>query len=223
VRRFATPAEHGGERGQSVVEFTLGLTLFMLLLTGMLDFGQLFNNYLTVEYATREGARAGGALVTGVRPGGTATDCGQVASGRWVDPDLYIVAAVQRVLESRGSPIAFADVGPLRISRADSSGREVGSVNVWTPAPGAGPLFDVDGNGVVDTPLDFTGPLYPSAPWSACTRSNAEPPQSIRVSLSYTYRFQFGLAGILRAVVPGSTMVSIPVSDKTVMSFNPTQ
>jgi len=212
-----------GEHGQSVVEFSLVLTLILLILSGMLDFGQMFNNHLTIEYATREGARVGGALVTGLRPGGTAADCGNTASGRWVDPDLYIVAAVQRVLTSNGSPIRFADLGQLTIARADASGNATGSVNVWTPAPGAGPAFDMDGNGVADTRLDFTGPLYPSAPWSACTRSNSEPPQSIRVSLAYTYPFQFGLPGMLRAVNPSSTFVSILINDKTAMSFNPTQ
>lgn len=223
MRPRPTAGRGSGERGQSIVEFTFTITIFMLVLTGMLDFGMMFNNHLTIEYATREGARVGGALVTGVKPGGTAADCGNAGSGRWVDPDLYIVAAVQRVLRSSGSPIDFARLGQLQIVRADASGNATGPVNVWTPAPGAGPLFDVDGNGSADTRLDFTGPLYPSAAWSVCTRSNAEPPQSIRVTLAYTYAFQFGLAGMLRAVDPSSTLMTVTMNDRTVMSFNPTQ
>jgi hypothetical protein len=189
----------------------------------MLDFGQMFNQNLTIEYATREGARVGGALVTGVKPGGTAADCGNSGSGRWVDPDLYIVAAVQRVLDSAGSPIDYAELGELRIARATTAGAETGSVNVWTAAPGAGPLFDMDGNGVADTHLNFTGPTYPSAPWSACVRSNTEPPQSIRVALSYRYQFQFGLEGMLRSIDPDTAFSSVLIRDRTVMSFNPTQ
>ena len=38
------------------------ITVVMLLLLGMLEFGFLFDHHLTLEYATREGARVGAAL-----------------------------------------------------------------------------------------------------------------------------------------------------------------
>ena len=56
-------------RGQSLVEFSVLVPAFMLLLFGMLEFGFVFTHNLTLEYATREGARTGAALADG----GTAT------------------------------------------------------------------------------------------------------------------------------------------------------
>ncbi len=45
-------------KGQSIVEAALVLPVILLLLTGIIDFGLLFNNYLIVSNASREGARA---------------------------------------------------------------------------------------------------------------------------------------------------------------------
>jgi len=45
-------------KGQSLVETALVLPILLLLLTGIIDFGMLFNNYLVVSNASREGARS---------------------------------------------------------------------------------------------------------------------------------------------------------------------
>jgi Flp pilus assembly protein TadG len=45
-------------RGQALVEFALVLPIFMLLVTGMLDFGFALYSRMTVINAAREGARA---------------------------------------------------------------------------------------------------------------------------------------------------------------------
>ncbi len=44
-------------KGQSLVETALILPVLLLLLTGIIDFGLLFNSYLVVSNASREGAR----------------------------------------------------------------------------------------------------------------------------------------------------------------------
>lgn len=44
-------------KGQSLVETALILPVLLLILTGIIDFGLLFNNYLVVSNASREGAR----------------------------------------------------------------------------------------------------------------------------------------------------------------------
>lgn len=44
-------------KGQSLVETALMLPVLLLLLTGIIDFGLLFNSYLVVSNAAREGAR----------------------------------------------------------------------------------------------------------------------------------------------------------------------
>lgn len=45
-------------RGQSLVEFAMVLPIFMLILSGILDFGFLLYSRMTVINAAREGARA---------------------------------------------------------------------------------------------------------------------------------------------------------------------
>jgi len=51
------------ERGQSLVEFALVLTPLMLILLGIIQFGFIFNTYVTLTNATREAAREGSIYV----------------------------------------------------------------------------------------------------------------------------------------------------------------
>lgn len=46
-----------GERGQSLVEFSMVLPVFLLILVGILDFGFMLFSRITVINVTREGAR----------------------------------------------------------------------------------------------------------------------------------------------------------------------
>lgn len=46
------------EKGQSTVEMALSLTVLVLLLFGIIDFGRLFHAYLALDHAGREAARA---------------------------------------------------------------------------------------------------------------------------------------------------------------------
>ncbi|HZM73215.1 MAG TPA: TadE/TadG family type IV pilus assembly protein [Candidatus Polarisedimenticolia bacterium] len=47
------------ERGQSLVEFALVLTPLLLILLGIIQFGFIFNSYVTLTNAAREAAREG--------------------------------------------------------------------------------------------------------------------------------------------------------------------
>lgn len=52
-----------GEGGQALVEFSLILTPLLLLLLGVVQFGFIFNAYITVSTAAREAAREGSIYV----------------------------------------------------------------------------------------------------------------------------------------------------------------
>ena len=69
--------------------------LFLVLLLGILEFGMVFDHVLTISYATREGARTGAALANGSK-------MAEESLGTCSDVDLYVVAAVERVLDSPG-------------------------------------------------------------------------------------------------------------------------
>lgn len=186
-------------RGQSLVELSLILPVLLLIVLGTLEFGFVFDHHLTLQYGTREGARVGSAMVNGGGPlgcpGGESTE----------EVDAKIVAAVQRVLTSPGSPVDIEEVSEIRIYQADEQGNEEGPVNLWTNTPDAGP--EVDGVNV-DFSLTTTG-------WEACERSNVLPAQSIGVSLSYTYTYQTPLTALM-------SWTTLTMSDRTIMQFNPT-
>jgi hypothetical protein len=178
--------------------------VFMLVLLGMLEFGFLFDHLLTIQYASREGARVGSALADG----GGSPACNTV--------DNYVIAAVNRVLKSPGSRIDINQVPTITIYKADSSGNEIsGKANVWNLTPGAGPI--VDGTAKLD--FSRTDPQG----WSACppNRQSGDPADSLGVKLTYTYRFVTPLGSIL-GFFGGGGWSQVTVSDKTVMAINPT-
>ena len=47
------------QKGQSLVELAIVLPLLLMLLLGIIEFGRVGHAYLTLNYAAREGARAG--------------------------------------------------------------------------------------------------------------------------------------------------------------------
>ena len=53
----------GGERGQGLVEFSLVLTPLFLVLLGIVQFGFIFNTYVTLTNATRDAARQGTIVI----------------------------------------------------------------------------------------------------------------------------------------------------------------
>jgi hypothetical protein len=58
VRARARARRRGGdERGAALVEFAIILTLFFLLIFGMIEFGLDYNDYISVRNGSREGAR----------------------------------------------------------------------------------------------------------------------------------------------------------------------
>jgi hypothetical protein len=64
-----------GERGQSLVEFSLAITIFILLLMGTIDLGRAAYQYNGVAQAARELAR-----VASVHPGSTLGSSSEVSA-----------------------------------------------------------------------------------------------------------------------------------------------
>ena len=197
-------------QGQGLVEFALILPVFMLLLLGMLEFGFAFTADQTLAYATREGARTGAALANG---GGTL-GCGAGQSPNAASVDPLIVAAVERVLTSPGSPVGvhLDRIPTIRIYLAKDNGSESGSADVWTYRKGAGPV--VDGR-----PIDY---ILTSTGWPACSRLNGVAADGLGVSLTYAYQFQTPYGAILGFFGAGG-ITSLNIGDRTVMNLNPTQ
>ena len=65
LARPRRPAHHAAapDRGQSLVEFALVLVPLFLILLGIIQFGFIFNSYVIITNASREGARTGTVYV----------------------------------------------------------------------------------------------------------------------------------------------------------------
>lgn len=204
-------------RGQSLVEFALVLPVFLLLILAMIDFGFAFYSNLTIAYATREGARVGAALVNG----GGALGCGTGQSPNKDDVDTYVMAAVERVLDSAGirvdvDPSGGGGVQSVRIYKADptTGADSTGKANQWIYLKGGGPLIPG-----TSTKLDFA---ETSHGWNACSRQNLyTAPDSIGVAIDFRYSFITPLAGVWRLMF-GSGWTGLAIGDRTVMQMNPT-
>lgn len=168
----------------------------LLILLGILEFGFAFSHHITMEYATREGARTGAALNNGT----TAFNCNTV--------DDQIIAAVQRVLTASGSAqVDLAKVGQIDIYAADADGQETNRAEVWRPGAGA----TVDG-----VALKF---VKSSGNWNACSRQDNgfHKTDSLGVSLTYDYQYVTPLGNFMALGGPPI----LPMADRTVMALNP--
>ncbi len=239
----AAAAGRQRKRGQAIVELTLILPVFLFLLLTVLDFGMAFNHVLTLEYATREGARTGAALANG-----TGTDSACVANDGTsrrltaADVDPLTIAAVQRVLESSGSLVNLGNVHQVVIFKADASGNDtLGIHNVWTYRPGntSNPLvpcqqsaphldfyesshgWDVcgaTGNASFQAPCGSGGAM-------ASARNNGGTPDDLGVRISYTYSFVTpigAVASLAARASGGAPWTGLSVSDVSVMALEPT-
>ena len=101
-------------RGQAMVEYAVAIPVFLLILLGMLEFGFAFSHHLTMEYATREGARAGAALANGSAPAVPVADADRRRPGH------------------RGGPAR-----PHRRRLAGRTSAQITEIRIYRPTPTA--------------------------------------------------------------------------------------
>ena len=200
MRRFLR-----AEPGQGTVELALALSMVLLpMLMAMLEFGYLFSQGMTMNTASREGARMGGNQANGGGPLG----CGAGQSPNAANVDPQIVAALERSLTANGALISLPDITEIRIFKATATGAETaGKVNVWTYSLNGGPVIDGQA-------LDF---VAGANNWNACSRVNTLPADSLGLTVKYTYRARTPLRYIFPA------LAVIYLSDTTIMTLNATQ
>jgi hypothetical protein len=247
-RRHARQSDRDrdGQSGQALYEFAVLVPVFLLILLAMLEFGFVFTHNLTLEYASREGARAGAAMANGSQTDQQCDANGGTVGGANVDP--LIIAAVQRVLESPGSPIDMSQIQQIVIYKADpaTGADDAGApANVWKYSKGGGPLVPCEASA---PHLDFyefshgwdaCGPLgnasglgafqakcgTPVPPSTTASssygRNNGPTPDAIGVSISYNYQAKTPLGGLL-GFFGGHGWSVLPMFDKTVMALEPT-
>lgn len=194
-----------GERGQAMVEFVFIIQFVLMLVLAAAEMGMALSHNLSLNAASREGARAAGNFANG----GGALGCGGGQSPNAAIVDPQTIAATQRIMTGNGALVSIADVTEIRIFKATATGGETaGEINIWTYTPGIGPIVDGEN-------LDFS----PSATqgWPACERNNISPADSVGVTIVYTYRARTPFGWL----IPG--LKTIAMTDRTVMPLNATR
>lgn len=198
------------KRGQSVVEFAMILPVIMFLMLGMIEMGYAINHNTSIVTATRAGARVGSELVNG----SPVHHCSDTSKAATVDPQ--IIAGLEGVLRSPGSPISVKQVTQVSIFEVSSAGVATGKKNIWISS------VDASGNptGTL-VPGSATQQMYfaPQAggTYDASTRCGSAPAPAIGVSITYTYKFITPLG----ALVQTFSSAQIIMSDQTIMALEP--
>jgi hypothetical protein len=108
-------SRHGRDDGQSLVEFSLAIPIFVLLLMGVIEFGFLYNNILTVQFASRQGVSA--AAQVGGEDGADCAILKGVEAALTVPVDRSRVTAVEIYQsDANGDPM------PGRVNRYARTG-----------------------------------------------------------------------------------------------------
>jgi Flp pilus assembly protein TadG len=104
------------ERGQTMTEFALVLPLLALLLFAVIQFGIVFNNYLTVTDAARAGARKGAVgLYGGGDPAAEADAAARSSADNLDDGQLDVAVSASPAWE-KGADITVTVTYPYQIS-----------------------------------------------------------------------------------------------------------
>jgi len=99
-------AKFKNKKGQSLVEFVLVLPLILLIIMGIFEFGLMFNSYLTINNASREGARLASVGGTDIAIEGRV-----IAVAGNLDPaDLAVSANPGEGLRDRGDSVTVTVV-----------------------------------------------------------------------------------------------------------------
>ena len=103
-----------GDRGQTMVEFALVLPILCVVLFSIIQFGVLYNNYITVTDATRVGARKAATARTMANPAGLAEAATRAAADGLKQADLTV--AVTATAWAPGADVTVSATYPYDVS-----------------------------------------------------------------------------------------------------------
>lgn len=100
------------EAGQATVELALSLLVLLLIVFAIIDFGRIFQAYLTTDHATREGARLASLGATDTEITTATKTAAQVDEAA----KLTVTVTPQQALRKRGTYVTVATSYPVTIS-----------------------------------------------------------------------------------------------------------
>jgi Flp pilus assembly protein TadG len=138
VRRGATTSS---ESGQALLEFSLVLPVFLLLLFGLVEFGFLFSVSSSVNFVSRVGAMLA------------------AEGGRTAGTDCMVLQAIERDLTS---PSSAARVSEVDIYWSDANGDQIGA-NANAYVRGGSMSCDYGDGSSITVPYTRTSSGYPES------------------------------------------------------------
>ena len=191
MRKSFHAAGASRQRGQSLVEFGLVLTVMAVMLSAVLEFGLAIDADLALEAASREGARVAASLGND----GTQGVCeNAIADNPTTGVDALIVQAVQTSLSGGGLALSTVQIW---IYQADANGGPVGA-HINNYAWNGTSFASTDGH-----------------PYHACGRADGTTPggtyDSIGVKVQYTYTSSTGLLAIFTGGLKMSAVAVMPI------------
>ena len=115
IRHMNTRFLFKSERGQTMTEFALVLPLLALFLFAVIQFGIVFNNYLTVTDAARAGARKGAVGLYAGDPAADAEAAARASSDNLDNGQLDVAVSASPAWE-KGADITVTVSYPYQIS-----------------------------------------------------------------------------------------------------------
>lgn len=164
--RGQRPRRPDGQRGQALLEFATFLVIILFLVAGVVDVGGLLNDHVTIEYATRQGARTGAVL------------------GNQPDADCAIISAVNAAVTNDTSLTITQIV--IYNAGADGQPQGVGSESIYAGDP---TCTISSGNATLSeaaSPDNYPPNLRNDSPYVE---------DNLGVMVTYNYAFQFPLLG----------------------------
>ncbi len=178
--------------GQSLVEFSLVIPIFLSILIALVEFTFAFNALLAADYASRDGA-----LMAAEGGDGAGADCSVLKT---VEADF-------------GAPTDAAQIQKVEIYRATAAGAQSGGATVYTRT-GTYNCTLPDGT-AISVPFTRTADGYPmSGRCNVLAGCNGQPMDfvGVRVTYKHTWRTAFGSTfGPFLTVVKSNSMRMEPV------------
>ena len=183
-------ARRDGERGAALVEAAIIAPVLFTLVFGILEFGLLFKDYLTVTNATRTAARVG------VQVGSAPTTDYQILQALKGSSGAMDVGDIQRVVVFKAT--GFSGTVPAACKTASQAGVCNSYVNADLNRPSA----------------DFgCGGTKPDNAWCPTTRNDqqSDPPDYVGVWIKAEHEYFTGLFGSAKTLTDQTVMRIEPV------------
>jgi Flp pilus assembly protein TadG len=193
ARRTRSPAIRGRREGQALVEFSLVIPLFVVLLVGIIEFAFALNAVLSIGFATREAA-----LIAAEAGNGDGADC----------------MILSKIDASISAPSTDGKISNVLIFKADRNGNRL-ATNTYLRAGTM--TCDFAGGVSVTVPYSLSGgENYPDTKrCNALAGCEANPPlpatgavDLVGVEVRYEYSWRTPLASLLTLSGSGYTIVN---------------